>query len=265
LTRWVVRHPYIAEGVVLAWIVAFIFLLCDQKSRLQPSIVYPTWLAFFFAFCISAEILIYSGMENLFDANGNPVNGYGKMIFDGINFFLDIKSETILFGVVFFTLAVPQGLAYLAAGVSGSAREVRFVAFAWKIIASLTAKSFISAAAVAMSISLVGNHYGWVRGDPKNILADLSIFLLLFSYGLVLLFFSIPSGKKKNLGKNSSKLQRWIAWIHGKMTRRMAAVSEGEMPEAKESISGTAEPATRAELIEVSVLIRREQWNRLQR
>ncbi|WP_321844988.1 hypothetical protein [Paraburkholderia bannensis] len=219
LADWIVAHPYFSESIVLAWVIGFIFLLFDHKSRKDPIIIYPIWLAFFFALCGSSAALVYAGNSNLFDANGNPLNNYGVMLLDVMNLFLDIKKESVIFAGALFILVVPQWLAYAAAGVAGAAREVRFVMLAWKVVASLLAKSFISAAAVAMSISVLGNHYGWVRGEPKSILADLIIFLLLFSYGLVLLFFSIPGGDWKN-NINSKPIVVLLS-VHKWMKRRM--------------------------------------------
>ncbi|HVW53885.1 MAG TPA: hypothetical protein VHC91_26330 [Trinickia sp.] len=250
LSESAVRHPYVAEGVVLAWIAGLILLLFDQKSRIHPSMIYPTWLAFFFALCVSAAVLVYAGNSNSFDASGNPINGCGALIINAMNFFMDIETESIIFAGVLFVLAVPQGLAYIAAGVSGAAQEVRFVALAWKITTSLLAKSFISAAAVAMSVSVVGNHYGWIRGAPKNILADLSIFLLLFSYGLVLLFFSVPDNNKKSSSKELSRAQRVLASIHKFMTRRMPATDESAIIPAVQN--------GQTETFKVGVVVQRE-------
>ncbi|MBY4726877.1 MULTISPECIES: hypothetical protein [Burkholderia] len=217
------RHPYIALFFAMAVMIVGIFTIFEQKAKTHPQIIYPTWLVFFFTLFLSAEVLVFAGENGFYDANGHPVNIYGKIILDVVEFILDIKSDTIIFGTFFLTLAVPQWCAYAMSGLHRSAREVKYVKLAWQIAASLMAKSFISSAAVAMSISLVGGHYGWIHTPPVGVIADLAIFMLLFSYGLILLFFSSPSDFKAAKKGGNSKIQKFVVSSNAWMTQRVMA------------------------------------------
>lgn len=140
LTAVAMIHPYIVSSMALSLMVCLMFFILDHRAKIDPQLIYPTWLAFTFALVVSAVVLIASAEAGIYDYDGNPRNELAKIILSNIDFFLDIGQETVLLGVCLEGVALPQWFAYLMSGLTGAAQEARFVKAAWRITALLLAK-----------------------------------------------------------------------------------------------------------------------------
>ncbi|WP_143134339.1 hypothetical protein [Burkholderia ubonensis] len=218
LGTFATAHPYIVASLAAIIVLIFMAAALEKRAKIEPKLIYPTWLAFFAAFFISTAVLIAAGEAKIYDYAGNPLNEVARAILNVIEFMVDIEHETLLLAGALFVLALPQWCAYLMSGFTGAARRPRFIKSAWRISTVLLAKSFIGASAVAMSIVVVGNHYGWINSDSRNIIANLLSQLLLLVYGLVILFFVPPSKKMKD---GNVPIRPRLALFHRFMTRRL--------------------------------------------
>jgi hypothetical protein len=212
-----------------------LFLILDQKARTDPKLIYWTWLAFFFALFVSAAILVIAGETKIFDYDGKPLNEVAKFILNVVDFVLDIERETLLLGFCLAVVALPQWFAYVMSGLNGAAQKSRFVTDAWRVTAMLLAKSFISASAVAMSIDFTGSHYGWVSPEPRNIISNTLIQIVLLFYGWFLLF-SVPQRVDRSTKAGRSD-QASSSRIHAWMTRRMGDKAKSSPSSAETSSS----------------------------
>jgi hypothetical protein len=112
-------------------------------------------------------------------------------------------------------VVLPQWSAYVMAGLSGAARRPRFVWVAWKWVALLIAKSFISASAIGLSVSLVGSYFGWVSSEPQAVAANVLAALMLLGFGVFLL--CVVPGSPRRQGMPGKTVRR----VHRHMRRRL--------------------------------------------
>ncbi|WP_157696311.1 hypothetical protein [Caballeronia temeraria] len=208
-------HPYGAVMFVALCMIAFMLHVVNEKAKSEPEVIYPMWVAYFGALFGSSFVLVAAGESGIFGFDGEPRNALARGILATVEYSLDLQREVcLLLGLLAF-ISLTQWCAYLLAGLSGAARRPRFIWTTWKWVALLTAKALISASAVALSIVLVGGHYGWLNAEPLNIVGDALTCLLLLVPGLVV-FCMVPV--KSTSGRPSSKGTRSV---HRWMVRRM--------------------------------------------
>ncbi|WP_175773341.1 hypothetical protein [Paraburkholderia phenazinium] len=209
ITQLALQHPLVTLVVVAALMSTGMLIMIEFKAQTNPSVIHPMWLAFFSALIFSTLVLFVSGEEQIFDYDGNPRTAIARTIVAAANFFLDVIPECKMLIVTLTLFVLPQWLAYGMSGISGAARRSRFVWIAWKWVVLITAKSFISASAIALSISLVGVYYGWVSSEPRGIAASVLAALMLLGFGIALLCI-VPTGpeKRRVAGKSVRRFHR---------------------------------------------------------
>lgn len=217
--NWISRMSnagiYLLLLAVAALILLVMFFVMNEKAKIEPEAIYPMWVAYFGALFGSAGILIIAGEAGIFGFDGRPKNDVAQLILKSIDFLLDIESEfNVLIGLLFI-FVFTQWFSYMFSGLSGAARRPRFISTAWRWVALLMAKGFISASALLLSIEVIGRRYFWIVTEPRNLVADVILSLLALLIGLVI-FWLVPL-KQKKVGL----LGRGARRIHKFMRRRM--------------------------------------------
>ncbi|MFM0197899.1 hypothetical protein [Paraburkholderia strydomiana] len=213
-SRYVVSHPLLALAVLAAAMTAGMLIMIENKAKTDPHMIHPMWVAFFAALFVSTAVLIVSGNAHIFNYEGVPQNAVARGIVSCADFFVDVIPECQALLGALGLIVLPQWCAYVTAGLSGAARRSRFVWIAWKWVAILIAKSFISASAIGLSIALVGAYFGWVSSEPRSVAASVLAALMLLGLGIFLLCL-VPS-KPATQGVPGRTVRR----VHRHMRRR---------------------------------------------
>ncbi|GJH28789.1 hypothetical protein [Caballeronia novacaledonica] len=204
-------HPYAAVMFVALCMIAFMLHVVNEKAKSEPEVIYPMWAAYFGALFGSSLVFVAAGESGIFGFDGEPRNALARAIMVTVEYSLDLQREvSFLLGLLAF-VSLTQWCAYLMAGLSGAARRPQFIWTTWKWVALLTAKALISASAVALSIVLVGGHYGWLNAEPLNIVGDALTSLLLLVPGLVV-FCMVPLNRTNGrpVSKGTRSVHRWM-------------------------------------------------------
>ncbi|SAL51612.1 hypothetical protein AWB70_04222 [Caballeronia cordobensis] len=204
-------HPYTAVVFAALCMIAFMLHVVNEKAKAEPEVIYPMWAAYFGALFGSSFVLFAAGESGIFGFDGEPRNALARGILAAIEYSLDLQQEVfLLLGLLAF-VSLTQWCAYLMAGLSGAARRPHFIWTTWKWVALLTAKALISASAVALSVVLVGGHFGWLSAEPLSIVGNALTSLLLLIPGLVV-FCMVPLNRKKGrpVPKGTRSVHRWM-------------------------------------------------------
>ncbi|WP_413197440.1 hypothetical protein [Pararobbsia alpina] len=222
-TQFASRHMFVVLMALVVIVFIAIFFILETWGNSHPELIHPVWLTFFYALFLSGIMFVVAGDTQMLDVNGNALNKYGEWLTEGVEYFLDLKTETYVLGVAVVALAVPQWLAYLFAGINGCARKARYLDAAWRLAAMFLAKSFISASSVAISVLIVGRYYRWLDYGIDKITLNIATCLMLLLYGFILIFVAHPKAGKSNAEPKDVAILKLAKLAHAKMTRKIAA------------------------------------------
>jgi hypothetical protein len=217
-------HPYAAVVFAALCMMAFMLHVVNEKAKAEPEVIYPMWAAYFGALFGSSFVLLAAGESGIFGVDGEPRNALARAILATIDYSLDLQQEVSLLLALLAFVSLTQWCAYAMAGLSGAARRPHFIWTTWKWVALLTAKALISASAVALSVVLVGGHFGWLSAEPLNIGGDALTSLVLLILGLGV-FCMVPLNRKKGrpVSKRTRSVHRWMVRRMRKQPREVAA------------------------------------------
>lgn len=199
----------------LIWFIKYTNILL---SRSHSSDVRIVWYLFSLSLVVSLGVSIWALNYGALDSAGKYQGNAGMILKKLVDLVMDIEADFIVFGGIVAIVVLPQFLAYILSGLSGSATSPRFVKgstifFVWSIV-----KSLAVAAGVVVAFDLVAIWMSWADLKFAVSCPFFATIIIAFAFLLLAIYRDTPT-VVSDIRRVSPKLVKSLEVCHQWMCR----------------------------------------------
>jgi hypothetical protein len=194
------------------------------KLRIEKgATIHTMWLGFSFVFVLTFVFAFVSDKYKLIDGKGVFSKEHAAIMMAVAEAMYDFISEGWIILGIFLIVCVVQILAYVLAGLSGSAGEVTIAPF-FKFLFFVFLKSYIASGGFWIGLFCNGLFYGWFTLQDKSVLLLPILSYVLVASSFIMLYFYDKTLKDLHsilmyLVRLNMKLEPRLLRVHEWMTR----------------------------------------------